>query len=97
MNRIAKMTEEVKKITFDPTINLGHILTFIGFLIAIATAFVTLDKRVIIVETSLRTQEMRDRFQDSEINKNSVYVTNSMEDLKRSVEKLSDKVDRINK
>ena len=91
------MTEEVKKITFDPTINLGHILTFIGFLIAIATAFVTLDKRVIIVETSLRTQEMRDRFQDSEINKNSVYVTNSMEDLKRSVEKLSDKVDRINK
>lgn len=90
------MSEQQQKIHFDPTINLGHILTFLGFIGTLSIAWMTLDKRVLIVESNVRTQDMRDRFQDAEINKNAIYVTNSMEDVKRSIEKLSDKVDKIN-
>lgn len=37
---------------FDPTINLGHILTAASFLIAAAGAYYTLDARVSILERS---------------------------------------------
>lgn len=89
------MAEEQKKFTFDPTINLGHIITFAGFMLTIGAGWVTLDKRVLIVESNLRTQELRDKSQDNEINSNAIYVTNSISDLKRSVERLTDKVDDL--
>ena len=88
--------KEKTKLHFDPTINLGHIITFIGFMATIGMGWVTLDKRVLIVESNLRTQEIRDKGQDNEIQSNAIYVTTSMNDVKRSLERLTDKVDRIN-
>lgn len=38
------------KIRFDATINLGHILTFVGFLAAGAGMYTSLDKRVAVNE-----------------------------------------------
>jgi phage-related minor tail protein len=85
------------KIKFDPTINLGHILTFAGFIITIIIGWNNLDKRVVVIETNSRTQELRDKGQDIERNNNAQYITQSMADLKRSVERLSDKVDDLKK
>lgn len=87
------MADEQRKIHFDPTINLGHLLTFAGFLLTIGIGWANLDKRVLAVEANSRTQEIRDQSQDSELNSNALYLTNSINDLKRSVERLSDKID----
>lgn len=50
------MEPEKKGIKFDSTINLGHILTFLGFMVAGLTAWTTLDKRVVVLEESKKAQ-----------------------------------------
>ena len=44
------MVEAVRKVTFDPTINLGHILTAISFLVVGTAGYVALDGRVTNLE-----------------------------------------------
>lgn len=44
-----------KRLTFDPTINAGHILTFLGFIGAGFGAYSALDKRVAVVEQAQAT------------------------------------------
>jgi hypothetical protein len=43
-----------RKVTFDPSINLGHILTFLGFLSTGAVAYFDLRERIALNE--IRTQ-----------------------------------------
>ena len=50
------MKPDKKGIKFDSTINLGHILTFLGFMVAGLTAWTTLDKRVVVLEESKKAQ-----------------------------------------
>ena len=50
------MENEKKGIKFDSTINLGHILTFLGFMVAGLAAWTTLDKRVVVLEESKKAQ-----------------------------------------
>lgn len=50
------MEPDKKGIKFDSTINLGHILTFLGFMIAGLTAWTTLDKRVVVLEENKKSQ-----------------------------------------
>lgn len=57
-------THAAKKITFDKTINLGHVLTFIGFILAGLAAWGTLDKRLTLVEESRAFQKQVDSSQD---------------------------------
>ena len=95
--RESETQERKLKVSYDPTINLGHILTFIGFLSTIALGWITLDKRVITLEDTIKTQMLRDSTQDREQNNNTNHVTHSLDDLQRSVERLSDKVDLIKK
>ena len=59
------MEPEKKGIKFDSTINLGHILTFLGFMVAGLTAWTTLDKRVVVLEESKKAQAQIDAAQDS--------------------------------
>jgi hypothetical protein len=50
-----------KRVSFDPTINLGHILTFVGFMASGFIAYNTLDKRITVQEqllTSLSAQRI---------------------------------------
>lgn len=44
------MPHPERRIKFDATINLGHILTFIGFLIGGLTAWTNLNNRVLTLE-----------------------------------------------
>ena len=50
------MEPDKKGIKFDSTINLGHILTFLGFMVAGLTAWTTMDKRVVVLEESKKAQ-----------------------------------------
>lgn len=81
-------------IKFDATINLGHIITFIGFLVTGFVAWETLDKRVIVLEQTNKVQELRDRNQDTESNSQNSHINETLADIKRSVEKINDRLER---
>ena len=92
-------TEEVKqhnlrKIKFDPTINLGHILSFIGILTLGIGVYTSIDKRVLILETSEARQELRDLNQDADRARISTESKEAFVDIKHGVERLSDKLDQ---
>lgn len=81
---------------FDPTINLGHILTFVSFIIIGAGIYSSLDKRVLVLETSTSRQEMRDMNQDADRARISAETKDATVDIKRSIDRLNEKLDRIN-
>ena len=78
---------------FDPTINLGHILTFIGFMVMIFTTWTTLDKRVVILEEARKAQEVQDRAQDQRADQSRAEIKDTLNEIKRSLERLNDRYD----
>lgn len=81
-------------IKFDSTINLGHMLTFAGFLLTIMVTWSTLDKRVVVLEESRKAQEMRDVAQDQRVNDQMTAIKESLVEIKTNVIGLRDKLDR---
>lgn len=83
-----------KRITFDPTINAGHILTSVIFVAGLFVGWTALDKRVVALEEGRKGQEQVDRHQDQMQSQNMVQIRESLSEIKRSVEKVSDKLER---
>ena len=81
-------------IKFDSTINLGHMLTFAGFLITIMVTWTTLDKRVVVLEESKKAQEMRDASQDQRNSDQMAAIKESLAEIKTNVIGLREKLDR---
>lgn len=81
------------RVRFDPTINLGHIITFFGFLVAIFTAWSTLDKRVVVLEESRKLQETIDMAQDARTSQSAQQIAEALQRLERQTERLTDKLD----
>jgi 5-bromo-4-chloroindolyl phosphate hydrolysis protein len=81
-------------IKFDMTINLGHVLTFVGFIITIFAGWTSLDKRVLVLEESRSAQAQVDRHQDQLANQQLVYIRESLNEIKNSVNKLNERVNR---
>jgi len=81
-------------IKFDSTINLGHMLTFAGFLITIMVTWSTLDKRVVVLEESKKAQEMRDSTQDQRNSDQMTAIKESLVEIKTNVIGLREKLDR---
>lgn len=77
-----------KKIRFDGTINLGHVLTFLGFLCTGAMMYMSVDKRVVVLETVRHDQLAVDARRDGD-----------MTELKRTVREdlqiINGKLDRL--
>lgn len=88
------MTEPIKnrRITFDPTITLGHVLTAIVILSAVGGAWVTMDKRVLVLEEFRQAQDKRDVAQDLAVKDKFQELRESIVDLRHSVERVADKV-----
>ena len=84
----------MQKPIFDWSINLGHVLTFIGFLLTIALAFQALDKRVIVLEQATPYQAQRDSNQDVTTKELRYEIKETLHEVHNSLEKLSDKIDR---
>lgn len=80
-----------KKIRFDGTVNLGHILTFIGFLGTAAVAWTSMDKRVVVLEEARLVQAMNDKRQDDE---RAEIKRQSREDFRTIETKLDRLIDR---
>jgi hypothetical protein len=78
-------------IKFDATINLGHILTFVGFLVAGFTAWTTLDKRVTVIEERANLQTVVDRNQDAQLANNMIAIRESLSEIKQQITRMQDR------
>lgn len=83
---------EESRVRFDKTINLGHVLTMISFLFLTLTQWNMMDKRVVVLEEFRATQRERDSTQDAITREKAQEVKDALSDLKRSIEKLTDKM-----
>jgi hypothetical protein len=81
-------------VRFDPTINLGHIITFIGFILSLVVTWSTLDKRVVVLEESRKAQELRDSSQDQRNSDQMGAIRESLVEIKQNVIALRDRQDR---
>ena len=75
-------------VRFDPTVNLGHILTFVGFIIAGLGAYGIVDKRVSILEEARHVQTSIDRKQDDE-------RSDMKQDIRDDIKGINAKLDRL--
>ena len=91
---IEERTEERSGIKFDATINLGHILTFVGFLLAGFGAWSTLDKRVTIIEESKYLQKQVDVSQDIRSAEATGQIKEVLQRLDRQIERIADRLDK---
>lgn len=81
-------------VKFDATINLGHILTFLGFILAGFTAWTTLDKRVTVIEERAALQAVVDRNQDGQLTQNMQAIKESLTEIKVQINRISERQDR---
>lgn len=86
------MSQPENRVRFDKTINLGHVLTVISFLIVAAVQWNILDKRVLVLEEFRMAQRERDMAQDQIAKDKFGEVRDALADLRRSVEKVADRV-----
>lgn len=80
-------------IRFDKTVNLGHVISTLVFVGGIFLQWSVMDKRVTVLEESRQTQRERDTNQDTNTREKAQEVKDALADLRRSVEKLSDKLE----
>lgn len=77
-------------VKFDATINLGHILTFAGFIIAMFGAWTTLDKRVTVIEERAGFQSQVDRAQDAKLAESMVMIKEALADIRANINRITD-------
>ena len=74
-----------RRVAFDPTINLGHVLTFVGFMIAGFSAYSTLDKRVTLIESQIVANSTHVRDQDSRLKETLSDIRADVKELQRTI------------
>ena len=80
------MPDPQKKIRFDGTINLGHLLTVATFLGAGVVGWNAMDKRVVILEEARLVQRQIDRRQDEEFTDYKRTIREDMKEILRKVD-----------
>lgn len=77
-----------KRITFDPTINLGHILTFIGFMATAGLGYTNLDKRQTVTEVNNIAADIRVHEQEERVKTALADIKSDVKEVKQSVASL---------
>lgn len=85
---------ERKRLTFDPTINAGHIISLLAFLITLVVGWSTLDKRVVVLEEARKAQSQLDQHQDAMQRANVDSVRESLAEIKAGVRELNQRFER---
>jgi hypothetical protein len=78
-----------KKLTFDPTINAGHILTFISMAVAVMVSYSLLDKRVGVLEERSNAAIIQASDKAIEQKESLREIKADIKDLQRSVNEIS--------
>ena len=87
-----EQSDDDRRIKFDRTINLGHVLTAVSMIVAAMVSWSLVDKRVVVLEEARAAQRERDTAQDASNREKFQEVRDTMIDLRRAVEKVADKV-----
>ena len=72
---------------FDPTINLGHIISLAIIIFSAISIYISLDKRVLILEVTTSKQQERDAAQDMLQTKLTIEMKEAFSEVKKSTEK----------
>lgn len=80
--------EEQRRIKFDGTINLGHVLTTVGFVATIISTWQMMDKRVVVLEEARIVQASTDHRQDNELADNKKTVREDLKDISTKLDRL---------
>ncbi len=81
--------EDKGRIRFDPTINAGHILTFIAMVIGIMTSYSLLDKRIGVLEERSATATVQAADKQNEQKESLKEIKSDVKDLQRSMNEIS--------
>ena len=76
---------EPKRLNFDPTINLGHLISLVAFLVAGLSVYGTVDKRLTVLEEKNLTMVEKDINQDKNFKDVMIEVKADLKELQRSV------------
>ena len=79
---------ERKRLTFDPTINAGHILTFVAMAIGVMTSYSMLDKRIGVLEERSTTVISQAADRQAEQKESLKEIKSDVKDLQRSVNEI---------
>lgn len=83
-------TAQRKRVSFDPTINLGHVLTAAAMLATGFAAWSALDKRITTVEVESKivreAQSARDGEQDLRLRESVVTIKESIQRVERVID-----------
>lgn len=74
-----------KRVQFDPTINLGHILTFVGFMLAGFGAYGNIDKRITLTEMQSTAAVERTNDQDKRMSETLKELKTDIKDVRQAV------------
>lgn len=85
---VIEQGKQAGRIQFDPTINLGHIITVVAFVSGLVIAWQNLDKRVSVLEVRQTAQVRRDEIQDD-------TLKNSLDAIYIQQRRMEDKIDRV--
>lgn len=83
------MDQPKKRINFDPTINLGHILTAIAFLSSGFVAYNNLDKRISLQEQSTVAAQIQRNEKDAAFKETLTDMKSDVRELGRAINDLT--------
>lgn len=85
---------EPKRVHFDPTINLGHVISALAFVGSVLFAWTNMDKRVLVLEEASKLQTQVDRHQDQVMSMNMSQIRESLAEIKQTQLRINDKLER---
>lgn len=85
---------EQKRVHFDPTINLGHVISALAFVGSVLFAWTNMDKRVLVLEEASKLQTQLDRHQDQVMSMNMSQIREALAEIKQTQQRINDKLER---
>ena len=80
-----------RHLNFDPTINAGHILTFVSMATLVIAAWVMMDKRLTVLEEARVYQSKHDDVQEAVTRDKLNDLVEAIRELRRSIERRNEK------
>lgn len=85
---------ERRRLTFDPTINAGHIISLLAFLVTLVIGWSTLDKRVVVLEEARKTQAQLDSHQDAIQRASNDSMRETLLEIKQGIREINARFER---
>lgn len=88
------MSNEGKRVSFEPIINLGHVISALAIVGSAWVAWANMDKRVLVLEEGAKLQQQIDRHQDELARMNMQQIREALVDIKRGVEQTNTRMEK---